>query len=249
MNNIALLMTLLMGIFIPLGGLIGYYLKNSTKILHLLMSIAVGVIIPLITLEIMPEVLEIFADEFTNETAPIYAIVFFLLGVLILKILDMFIPDHSHKCEDDSCKKEYFHIGVMSFVALFLHDFIEGMAVYAGAATSISLGISLIIGVGFHNIPLGALISSTIKNSTSSIKKTLVFIGILFLTPFMGGLLVYFNSDFFLSELVLSSLLAITSGMLAYIVIFELMPEVLENKKNIFGVLIGISIMVISMLI
>lgn len=249
MSNTALLMTLLMGLFIPIGGLIGYFIKNNEKIMQFLISIAAGVIIPLVILEIMPEVFESFSTEFNQANTILYTSLFFILGIVILKILDMFIPDHSHHCDEEHCAREYYHIGIMAFIALFLHDFIEGMAVYAGTVTSISLGFSLIIGVGFHNIPLGALISSTIHNSTSSLKRTLTFIAILFLTPFMGGLVVYFNSDFFSSEIVLSALLAITSGMLAYIVMFELIPEIMENKKNIFGILIGISIMIISMLL
>lgn len=249
MFTAALLMTLLMGIFIPIGGIIGYFIKNNEKILHFLISIATGVIIPLVIIEIMPEVFESFQTQFSYNLTIVYTVFFFLLGMVILKLLDFFVPDHSHRCEEEHCNKEYYHIGIMSFLAIFLHDFIEGMAVYAGTTTSVAIGLSLVIGVGFHNLPLGALISSTIHNSKDGFKKTIIFISILAITPFMGGLLVYFNSDFFLSEMVLSSLLAVTSGMLSYIAIFELIPEIKSNLRNLFGITLGVVLMFISMLI
>lgn len=245
----AILVTLFMGIFIIIGGVLGLVSWNSEKLMNFLMSLAIGVIIPLVTIEIMPEVFEIFSEEYSLTSSLAWLGLFFFLGIIILRLLDLFVPDHSHKCEGGICKHNFYHIGIMSFIALFIHDFIEGMSVYVASTSSIKLGIALTIGVGFHNVPLGALIASTLNKATESIKKTILFLLAISLAPSLGGLLVMSNSSFFLQEKVIAALLATTAGMLSYIVIIELLPKLTKNYKTLLSIILGITIMIASMLI
>ena len=107
------------------------------------------------------------------------------------------------------------------------------------------------LGVGLHNIPLGIIITTTL-NSEEKIGKYIFCIISLFISSFLGGLLLYLLNISTVSDVVIGSLLALTIGMLLYIIIFELYPKVkkTKNKKiTIIGLISGVIIALVSMLL
>ena len=148
-------------------------------------------------------------------------------------------------------KKNIVHIGVLATIALIIHNFVEGMAIYLTAANDINLGIMMALGVGLHNIPLGIIITTTL-NSDKNTGKYLFCIISLFISSFLGGLLLFLLNINAVSDIVIGSLLALTIGMLLYIIIFELYPKVKKttNKKiTIIGLVTGVIIALIGMFI
>lgn len=251
-NILPLFLTFISGLFIVLGSLIVYITKNNDKFVHFAISMAFGVMIMLIGLELFPEVIEVFNEHFDGVIGYIFLGVVVLLGVGILKILDLFIPDHEHH---NTTKQEeldnLYHIGIVSSVALILHNIIEGMSIYGVATTSLEMGMMMTLGVGFHNIPMGIVITSMFNRSID--KKKTKFIVALFcvsLSTLFGGMMMMFLSSF-ISELFVGVLLGLTLGMLLYILLFELLPEMLETKDkslSLVGIIIGVCIFCISML-
>lgn len=242
-----LLVTLGLGLFIIIGAVITFVSKNNNKFVSFSISLAFSVMIMLMFVDLIPEVKEIFITEFGIVLGIILALLGVVFGVIILKILDIFIPDH-----EGSAKGELKHIGLISSIALVLHNIIEGMAVYTSVNNSIESGLLLCLGIGLHNIPLGMVITSTIYKSNNNIKKTFMFIILVSLSTFLGGLIMMLLSGALVNELILGILLSITLGMLIYISVFELLPKMLEtkNKKSIIlGILIGIILISITMFI
>ena len=185
----------------------------------------------------MPECLELVDNK-------LIILLYALIGIVLLKLLDLFIPDHEHK----SNKKDHMeHIGVISFIALFIHNIIESTAIYTASLTNTSLGLMMAIGVSFHNIPLGIQISSMIKNKK---EKLLLTTGLTFSS--LVGIILLNLLKITLSDGVLCVLISITLGMLIYISLFELLCEVKENikKKELqLGIFSGIVLVIISVLI
>ena len=144
-------------------------------------------------------------------------------------------------------KDNLIHIGVVSSIAIIIHNVIEGMAVYNTVNSSLDLGILLSLGVGLHNIPLGMAISSTFYTSLKNKNKTNLIIILISLSTFLGGLIMsIFNVT---NEFIISILLSITIGMLIYINIIELLPRLIKykNKKMVLiSTLIGIILLFIS---
>lgn len=235
--NIACLVTILSGISFLIGYIITIILKNNKKLITFSLGFSFIVIFGLIIFDLLPECLELVDNKFT-------ILIFALIGIVILKLLDFFIPDHDH----DSNKKDHMeHIGLISFVALFIHNIIESTAIYTTSLTTLSMGIIMAIGVSFHNIPLGIQISSMIKNN--KIKLSLILglslssvIGIILLNIF----------KITLNNSILCILISITLGMLIYIALFELLCEVKENIKKRelqLGLISGIILVVVSQLL
>lgn len=235
--NIACLVTILSGVSFLIGYIITMLMNNNKKLITFSLGFSFIVIFGLIIFDLLPECLELVSNKFT-------ILIFALIGIIMLKLLDFFIPDHDH----DSNKKDHMeHIGLISFVALFIHNVIESTAIYTTSLTTLSMGIIMAIGVSFHNIPLGMQISSMIKNN--KIKFSLILglslssvIGIILLNIF----------KITLNDNILCVLISITLGMLIYIALFELLCEVKENIKKRelqLGLISGIALVVVSQLL
>ncbi|MDD2434863.1 MAG: ZIP family metal transporter [Bacilli bacterium] len=239
-----LLITALAGLFILLGTILVILIKNNEKVITFSISIAFGVMISLILLELLPEALELIIEDNLLKKGLII-IVFSGLGFLILKLLDLVLPHHEHRDDDAN---HLFHIGIVSSIALFLHNIIEGMAVYATASSDLSLGWLLSLGIGLHNIPLGMIIGSAFYNRDKSIPKTIVSILIISLSTLLGGLIVCLLGSNIINDYALGLLICITLGMLLYIAIFELWHEIIETKYkhiSLMGVILGIGIILL----
>lgn len=248
-----LLLTLIVGLFILGGTLLGFYSKNNKTIVNLSIGVAFGVIVALMCMELIPEAYE---NLNVNESwrAIVIMITTALIGILIMNILDNFVPHHeheshhSHKHKDDTCHNEHLsHIGILATVALVIHNVIEGMTLYVTAASSMNSGYLLCVGIGLHNIPLGLLIAGTLRTR----KQTVVTSLFLSLSTFVGGLIMYFISSS-ITDFMVGMFIALTLGMLIYIAIIELLGQMIhtENKKaTIFGVILGVGLFLISFLL
>ena len=208
MNVIGLVLTLVLGFFIIIGAFLMHIFENKERFLVISLSMAFGVMASLIFLELLPESFEIFNEKYSSIISIAMILIFSIIGFLILKILDKFIPDH----EDDD-EANLIHVGIVSSIAIILHNIIEGMAIYNTFNTSINLGILLSIGVGLHNIPLGMVLSSTFYKSLSNKKKSNVIIFLISTSTFVGGLIMCIFNNVFKNEFIIGLLLSITVGM------------------------------------
>ena len=243
-NTLALFITFLLGFFIIIGVIIAFFLKKQKKVLDFIFAFALSILTMLILVDLLGHTIEHLGIKH------IYLFILFTcLGLLIFKIIDDFVPEHEDaKMTKKEEKKNIVHIGVLATIALIIHNFVEGMAIYLTSANDINLGIMMALGVGIHNIPLGIIITTTL-NSDKNTGKYLFCIISLFISSFLGGLLLYLLNINTVSDIVIGSLLALTIGMLLYIIIFELYPKVKKttNKKvTIIGLITGVIIALIG---
>ncbi len=243
-NTLALFITFLLGFFIIIGVIIAFFLKKQKKVLDFIFAFALSILTMLILVDLLGHTIEHLGIKH------IYLFILFTcLGLLIFKIIDDFVPEHEDaKMTKKEEKKNIVHIGVLTTIALIIHNFVEGMAIYLTSANDINLGIMMALGVGLHNIPLGIIITTTL-NSDKNTGKYLFCIISLFISSFLGGLLLYLLNINTVSDIVIGSLLALTIGMLLYIIIFELYPKVKKttNKKiTIIGLVTGVIIALIG---
>ena len=252
MELFALTLTLVLGLFILLGTLIVFITKNNEKFVSFALALAFGVMSGLSLFELFPEAYE-HLKESTHMWAVFYLIGFVLLGIMLLKILDRSIPHHAVDEGEAHSKKEHmehlYHIGVVSSIALVLHNIIEGMAIYGTASTSISLGLLVGLGVGLHNIPMGMVIASTFYKSSGSRKKTIWISFLISVSSFLGGLIMFLLNHFLTNGLMLGIFLSITLGMILYIVVFELLEQIIHSnykKETLIGLIIGILLLIFS---
>lgn len=236
-----IVITFFLGIFILLGAAIAKSAKNEKLIEQLSISIAFGTMTTLSLTELIPEAVEnMGGGNLLLTLFPIFA------GVIILKILDKFIPDHdnAHGFDHDCTPENVIHIGIISSIAVILHNIIEGMAVYGMTSSSLTTAFMLSLGVGLHNIPMGMVIYSTLKNEKKNIK--LFLLAAVSLSTMAGGIIMNFMWAM-INDFVIGVLISLTLGMIIYLIIFELLPHIMhsKNKKlSMLGILIGIAVII-----
>lgn len=233
----AVLITLLSGLSFLIGYLITKFVKNDKKLIIFSVGFSFVIILGLVFFDLLPECIESMNSK--------WAIVGFAIsGILILKLLDLFVPDHEHSNNDNHHME---HIGLISAIALILHNMIEGTAIYSTALTDTKMGLMMALAVSFHNIPLGIQISSLVKNK----KEKFILLGSLVFSSIIGIILINLFK-ITLSEGVLGILISITLGMLIYISMFELLCEIKEHIKDKVlwvGIVTGIIVSVIGILL
>ena len=134
--------TFLFGLTVLLGTLIILSFKRQKKISELSISTAFSVLFCLIFLEVIPHTLE----HINYFEMIIYA----LIGLVLLKLLDIFIPDHEHS----NHKEHDFHIGIMSSIALIIHNLIEGMILYS-TLNKLRFSLIVLLIIGFITTVVG----------------------------------------------------------------------------------------------
>jgi len=251
MNNIeALFFTLSVGLFILVGTLIALLAKNNDKLISFSIGLSFSIMLSLSILELIPEAYELISSSLDLGMSILIILIFLILGIGILKILDVFIPDHDDKNGKSLKTKNLYHIGLISSIAIIIHNFVEGMAIYTSILSSSKLGFLVGIGVALHNIPLGMSITTFFYKDTKNIKKTILIISIIAISTFLGALVMYFYGS--VNSFTFGILLTITLGMLLYITIFELLPQIRETKykkETFLGIILGIIILAITIFI
>ena len=239
MNISAFLVTLFSGLSFFIGYLITRIVKDEKKLIIFAVGFAFSIIIGLCMFDMLEEALEM------NNI--LLMLVCMIGGVIILKILDLFVPEHEHHHSGSHHADHIEHIGVISALALFLHNMIEGTAIYTTSLSDIKVGLFMALGVSCHNIPFGIQTSSLVRNR----KERFNLLTILALSSIVGVLFIsIFNIS--ISELVSQILISIAFGMLIYIAFFELLCEVKEHikkKELIFGLISGIIVILLGHLI
>lgn len=247
-----LVATLVLGIFIIIGSGIVLISKNTEKFITFSIALAFGVMLTLVIIDLVPEAIAAF--EFENKLYTYLVVIFLsLIGFIILKILDCFIPDHDDDLTtDEDDDKNLVHIGFVSSIALVIHNIVEGMAIYLLINSDFKAGLMACFGVGLHNIPLGMIITSAFYKGNGNLKKTMLIISFISLSTFIGGIVMSTSIFNGILEIIEGVSLAFTIGMLLYIAIMELLPKVIHSKyKNItgFGVSLGVLLLLVTLII
>ena len=235
-----LVITFLLGLFFAAGAAAARLSDNTRKIEEISISVAAGAMSALAAADIIPEILHEMSG-----TALIKAVLFTAAGIVFLKLLDRFVPEHHG---DEESPGAMIHIGIISALAIMLHNIIEGMAVYELGADSLRQGVIFAIGVGLHNIPMGMLVYSTLKGETGVKKYTVLFA--VMISTFAGGLVMAALGDC-MSHTLIDLLTCLTLGMIIYIISSELVPYMAAHRNyRVYaaGIAAGAAIVAVSLL-
>lgn len=236
MNNtlIAFLLTFIAGFSTMLGVLVIYIkCKNHNKIIMASLSFAAGVMITVSITDLIPESILLLGNNLKNSTTIIISILAIVLGIIISMIIDYYLPD---KPMTNTKDKSLFKVGIISMIAIILHNLPEGIATFVATSSDVKLGISLTLAIAMHNIPEGISISVPIYYSTGSKKKAIFYTLISALSEPLGALLAFIFLKIFINDTILGILFSLIAGIMLQISFCELLPAArkYDNKKYLF---------------
>lgn len=116
-----------------------------------------------------------------------------------------------------------------------------------------SVGISIAVAIGVHNIPEGICVAIPIYYATKSKRKAFLWATLSGMTELVGALLGWLVLREVFTELIYGILFGIVSGMMVYISLKELLPTAHrydpEDKVTTIGLVAGMTVMALSLIL
>ena len=256
--KIPLLMTMLAGLATIIGGFITFLVKkNNLKILSLGLGFSAGVMIFVSFTEILTSAGDLLKTYFPNDYA---WIVFggFIAGTIISKLIDIFLPDHIEE-EDFENSKEHLdshtHIkraGVLTAIAIAIHNFPEGLGTFLVSSQDLTLGITVALAIALHNIPEGIAVALPIYHATGKKRMAIWYSFWTGMTEPLGAIIGLGLLTWFLPQMFVGFLMAVVVGIMIYIAFDTLLPlshEYGDWHYAITGVMSGIVVIWASLLL
>lgn len=261
---IAFGLTLLAGLSTGIGSALAFFAKRTnTKFLSVALGFSAGVMIYVSFVEIFFKAKEILIIEHGNSTGYLITIVAFFTGMLIIAIIDKFVPTFQNPHEIRKVETiteqaaiternaKLYRVGILSAMAIALHNFPEGLAAFLASLHDISLGIPIAIAIALHNIPEGVAISVPIYQATGSRRKAFFLSFSSGLAEPVGALMGFLLIAPFISPTLFGFLFASVAGIMVFISLDNLLPtarEYGEPHLAIYGLMAGMGFMAISLL-
>ena len=250
---IALLLTTIAGLSTGIGSTIAYFIRRpKTSYLSFSLGLSAGVMIYVSFIELLPE-----AFIKIGEILGLYA---FFAGIIVIGIIDLLIPEaenpHAFKglVEKGKIKKDksLLRVGLLTALAVGIHNFPEGLATFGTTLSDVKLGIIIAFAIAIHNIPEGISVSMPIFYATGGKRKAFFYSFMSGVAEPIAAVLGLFVLIAFLSDSAIAFLLAFVAGIMVYISVDELIPVAHRYETGhfaILGIVIGMFIMSASLLI
>ncbi|PKL13052.1 MAG: zinc transporter ZupT [Spirochaetae bacterium HGW-Spirochaetae-8] len=261
---LALLVTLLAGLSTGIGGLLSMFQKRSSShFLSVSLGFSAGVMVYLSFMEILPEGLVYLQAHYPAPKAAIINIASFFMGIAVIALIDRFVPSRGNPHEipdlksltESGCSDTDYCLlrtGVLSAIAIAIHNFPEGLATFTSYMADARIGVSIAIAIAIHNIPEGIAVAVPIYFSTGSRRKGFNIALLSGFAEMLGAVIGLLLFSFFPTDLMLGVVMASTAGVMVYISFDELLPTAEkygEHHLAIYGVLGGMGVMAVSLLL
>ncbi|GAB5464784.1 MAG: zinc transporter ZupT [Candidatus Kapaibacteriales bacterium] len=255
------------GLSTGLGSAIGLFAKHkNTNFLSFAMGFSAGVMIYVSFVEIFLKSRDSLSLAY-GETAGMWITVgSFFGGILLIGIIDKFIPKFENPHEfyrtDEleapeksikvpQNKNRLLRIGLMTALAIGIHNFPEGMATFAATLKDPSIGLAIAVAIAIHNIPEGIAVSVPIYYATGNRKKAFWYSFSSGLAEPVGALVGYFVLSNFFNDLTFGVIFGGIAGVMVFISLDQLLPAAEEygaHHISIYGLVAGMAVMALSLL-
>lgn len=245
----AFILSFLAGISTVIGAFIIFFDKNkNNKMVTVSLSFAAGVMICVSLTDLLPNSFNMILNSNNSFPKLILTLIFLVLGIIISMLIDKYLPSEYENKDN----KGLYKIGIISMVAIILHNIPEGIATFITSTNNLSLGITLTLAIALHNIPEGISIAVPIYHSTGNKLKAIMYALLSGMSEVIGSVLAYFFLSPFINDHIMAALYAIIAGIMIHISVYELIPGAYKDstlKKVLKYFIVGFIVMIVSHLL
>lgn len=252
---IPFIFTLIAGLAMGLGGLLGFLGKKQNKNFFCsTVGFAAGVMLYAAFMEILPEALETLGESFGEEQGKLISLTIFFIAIVFMLISDKFCLDHHDHDHDHSHEEGHdeamYRMGIMTAIAIAIHNFPEGLAIFTSTLKSTQLGLSVTVAIIIHNIAVGVAISAPIYYGTGNKKKAFIVSLLSGLSEPLGAIIGYWVLKDYLNEGVFGILLSVVAGIMVYISLDELIPSAQKGEGHLgtYSLVAGMFVMAMTLI-
>ena len=241
---VPLLLTLGAGLATGIGSAIAFFARHTNKrLLAFSLGLSGGVMVYVSFVELLRQAQEVLSAEWGVRPGMTAATGAFFAGILLIGVIDRLVPsfENPHEArpveemrESKPRDPKLMRMGVMTALAIGIHNFPEGIATFTAAAENLTLAVS---------IPIYYATGDRGKAFRLSLLSGLA-------EP-VGALLAYLVLMPLMSPTLMGCILAAVAGIMVYISIDELLPAAREYGEAhiaIYGVVAGMALMALSLI-
>ena len=214
-----------------IGGLFALRFRGK---LHSIMAFTAGVLLGVVSFDILPEIIE---QVGAHGVPPIQPMIALVAGFLIFHIVEKSILIH-HEREEEYAEHHHPHVGITSALALIGHSFLDGMGIGLGFQVNAATGILVAIAVISHDFTDGMNTVTLMLVHKNSVMRSKLFLLADALAPVLGAVSTLL---FTIAPQFLVWYLGFFAGFLLYIGASDILPEA-HSKHSSFK-LIGLTLL------
>jgi len=198
------------------------------------MAFAAGVLIAVVSFDILPEIIELLKK---SDTDPMNAMIALVGGFLLFHILEKTLLIH-HAHESDYAEHKHPNVGMLSALALAGHSFMDGASIGIGFQIDPGLGLLMAIAVISHDFTDGMNTVALMLANKNTVRRSLWFLAIDAAAPVLGMASTFL---FRFPENFLVLYLGFFAGFLLYIGASDILPEAHSKQSSLK--LVGLTIL------
>ena len=220
---------------ILIGGTIAWLFKGLQHKVDIIYGLCAGIILGLISLEILPESVELGGWFKT--------FVGFIIGIILFKVLHNALH-HNEAINDSSKEKMYIRTGLLLMLSISIHNVPMGMVLATSQESNLTT--VLLQTLLFHSIPEGIILFTPLILANINLLVGLFFTFIVSISIPLGVVLGgYFGVD---HQSISAIFISITLGIIFMVTVSEILyPALIKSSlvKVLLCTLIGIAVITI----
>lgn len=238
------------------GGLVLFLKKPNYRVLAFGLAFTAGAMIYVSLTEILNKSISSFSLAFDEKSGFAYGTFAFLLGVVLVLLLDRFVPNPHETIEaqskQDLSQPQLLRTGLLALFAISAHNLPEGLATFFATLESPALGAPLAVAIAIHNIPEGVAIALPVYGATGRKDYALVASLVSGFAEPLGAALGYFILAPYMSHTIYGMVFGIIGGVMVYLALDELLPTAKRFSKGhetVYGLVSGMAALATSLVI
>lgn len=241
-----LLVSTIAGLSTILGSFVIFFSwkkENINKFITFCLSLSLAIMIGISITELIPESTFYIITDYKLAKGIFLCLLSFLIGIGIIFWLNKKINTKEME------QQNLYKLGILSMLALMLHNLPEGIATFMSAYKDMDLGIKLGIAIMMHNIPEGISIAVPIYYATHNKKDAILKTFISGLAEPLGALLAFVFLSRYITNTLISIVLLFVAGIMITLSIQKLFPEALKYKENKYiwlGIGVGVGLIILN---
>ncbi len=253
-------LTIIVGLSMAVGSGLSFFIRrNNKRFLSLALSFSAGIMIYVSFMEIYPEGKELIEAQLGEHKGTWIALLGFFGGMFLTAAIEKIVHSfggHHHHNHDDHDHDGHDHgnhlskLGLMSAVAIAVHNIPEGLALFTAGLKDISIAIPIAVAVVIHNIPLGIAISVPVYYSTGNKGKAFAYSLLVGLCQPAGAVIGYLLLSKFFNDITFGILFTIVAGIMVFVSLDELLPasqKYEDHHLSVYSAIVGMIVMAISL--
>ncbi|HSV73021.1 MAG TPA: zinc transporter ZupT [Chthonomonadales bacterium] len=257
-----------------IGSAIAFFARRTNyRFLSIALGFSGGVMLYVSFTEILVKSHEALSESHGELWGSWLAVISFFVGIAVIGIIDRLVPkdENPHEPPADARLAELaaapsarepssggvhnprlLRMGIVSALAIAIHNFPEGLATFLAALDDPHLGVAIAIAVALHNIPEGISVSVPVYYATGSKRRAFLLSALSGASEPVGALLGWVVLQAFVSPALMGYLFGAVAGIMVFISLDELLPTAREYGRghdSLYGLVAGMAVMAVSLLL